>query len=105
MRVFPATNHEQINGYSAEKLNYLKPCVIYDVEKLVIGNNYALATNGYHLGVYEGTQFVSHNEPGTTCGCHGFVYQFVRTESNGKQTTDSRSSEFISQVGVFTITY
>ena len=105
MYVFPATKEEQMYGYSAEKLKYLAPCVIYDVEKLVIGDNYALATNGYHVGVYEGTQFISHFGDKSTCGCHGLVYQFVRTESNGKKVIDTRSSEFISQIGVFAIRY
>jgi len=103
MRIFPASKEEQMYGYSREKLDYLKPCVIYDVEKLVVGANYALATNGYHLGIYEGTKFISHFGDKSTCGFHGLVYQFVRAQSNGKELTDTCSSEFISQIGVFEI--
>jgi hypothetical protein len=104
MKVFPPTNEEQLNGYSQEKLEYLKPFIIYDVEKLIVGKNYALATNGYHVGVYEGNKFISHIHHGFTCGCHGFVYQFVTTDSTGQQVTDSRGAEAISQIGLFEIT-
>lgn len=105
MSIFPPTREELMNGYSCEKLNYLKPFVIYNVEKLTIGKKYALATNGYCLGVYEGNTFISHQGCGATCGCHGYLYDFVRTDFREKKVTESRSQEFIVKIGLYEITY
>lgn len=101
MLVFPPTADELLNGYSAEKLAYLETIAIRDVTKLVFGRSYALVSNGYHVGMYSECQFISHE--GQRCGCHGPVYKFLKTLSNGQEHTDSCSSEFIEDVGLYEI--
>ena len=101
MLVFPPTADELLNGYSAEKLAYLETIAIRDATKLVFGRNYALVSNGYHVGMYSECQVISHE--GQRCGCHGPVYKFLKPLSNGQDYTDCRSSEFIEEVGVYEI--
>jgi hypothetical protein len=101
MLVFPPTADELLNGYSAEKLAYLEAIAIRDVTKLVFGRKYALVSNGYYVGMYSECEFISHE--GRICGCHGPVYKFLKTLSNGHEDTDCRSSEFIEEVGLYEI--
>jgi hypothetical protein len=100
MLIFPPTHDELYNGYSAEKLAYLEEFAIRDVEKLVTGRNYALLTNGYHVGVYTGCHFIIHE--GGRCHCRDNTYKFVKT-INGRDVTDCRSSEYIQQIGLYEI--
>lgn len=102
MKVFPPTEQEQTNGYGDEKREYLKTRAIHTPDKLVIGKNYANLTNGYHVGVYVGSKFVNHSQ--YKCGCNGYVYNFVITESDGNQTHHSRGETFIQTIGLYEIT-
>ena len=99
MKVFPPTDTEQTNGYCYEKREYLKTMAIHTPDKLVIGKKYALATNGYYLGIYAGCEFISHIPQGWTCKCHGNIYKFIKVNS-----IESRGLYCIETLGVYEIT-
>lgn len=103
MEIAPASKIEMYHGYSAEKLKTLKEYAIYDVNKLIRGRKYALLSNGYYLGTYDNSEFISHIE--VDCKCHYDVYKFTQLNSNGKHFTITRSSDCITRLGVYEVTY
>jgi len=103
MNIPPASEDEMYNGYSPEKLKTLQEYAIYDVDKLVSGRKYVLLSNGYYLGVYHSSEFVSHFD--LDCKCRYTVYKFTQLNSNGKEVTISRTSDCIKRLGVYEVTY
>ena len=99
------TKDELLNGYSPEKIEFLKEYAIHDVDKLVYGQKYVLLTNGYYLGTYDHSEFVCHVDHGMTCGCNEMIYNFIIINSVGKTIIQSRNSEFIKRIGIYEVTY
>jgi hypothetical protein len=103
MEITPATKSEMYHGYSPEKLKALQEYAIYDFDKLVRGRKYALLSNGYYLGAYDSSEFISHVE--LDCKCRYEIYKFTQVNSNGKHFTITRTSDFIKEIGVYEVTY
>jgi hypothetical protein len=61
--------------------------VIKSPDQLVVGNEYRLASNGYLLGKYKGSQ-MSPSHPGMRCGCDGT--QRLWSFDNGTKHGDTR---------------
>ena len=99
------TKDELLNGYTPEKIKFLKEYAIHDVDKLVYGKKYVLLTNGYYLGTYDHSEFVCHIDHGMKCECNETIYNFIVTNSARKTIIQSRSSDFIKRIGIYEVTY
>jgi hypothetical protein len=59
--------------------------IIITPDALVVGTNYALATNGYHIGKYLGSR-MGPSHPGKICGCDGTQMLFFFENGNRDYT-------------------
>lgn len=103
MEYYPPTEDELHNGFSSEKLQYLEKYAIRDFQKLIIGKKYALLSNGYYLGRYDNSKFISHLKQGWMCGCHELIFLFTRPDSTDKDVQECRGLYCIETIGVIEI--
>ena len=84
------------NGFAAdEKIDPSR--VIKSPDYLVVGKEYRLASNGYVLGKYKGSQ-MSPSHPGARCGCDGT--QRLWSFDNGTKHGDTRGP-IVWETGVY----